>query len=140
MILLAIIVVFSLSAWIITMSKLPKILSKREPSIRWISAFLILFLLAGSSFSWFLWSDYWTFGTKTLVGKYNVPESPEEFTGRIYMDESGKYFVINENMWDILHPTYRTYLPTEEIKEYLDAYNFVANTDIFNLGNDTKAN
>lgn len=128
---LAIITLILLGLWAIMMLNLPeKMNSHPKSGHKYIALLGALLLLMGVTIVWMNKADDVVMGEKEAVGKYLVQN---EFTGKIYQDSDGRYFILEKTWVDLVHPEKRVYLDSVATAEYVNLSNQISESYIKSL-------
>ena len=128
---LAIITLILLGIWAIMMLDLPeKMNSHPKSGHKYIALLGALLLLMGVTIVWMNKADDVVMGEKEAVGKYLVQN---EFTGKIYQDSDGRYFILEKTWVDLVHPEKRVYLDPVATAEYVNLSNQISESYIKSL-------
>ena len=130
MIFLLILLFFLLMAFAFTIAQLPSAIVNKNHVHAHAMAVLCMALALAATINWIYYSDTLLVGEKDTVGYYARNEKDRELSGVIYQASDGKYFVLQDNYWNIAKPTFRVYLDTEKAESYLKSYHIIHSLDI----------
>lgn len=87
-----------------------------------LSAFVVV-----SAVIWPKYADEILYPEAEIV--FTIPGKTEKDTTSLKREvESGKYYIVQEDLNNLFYPTYRVYLPENMAQEYISQYNNMENT------------
>ena len=92
-----------------------------------VTALALCIIVTGMTFGYSIKTMNDVVGPAQEVGLINPPSYLD--SGNVYFDDNtGEYFIIKTDAWNVVNPVYRSYLDNEVAKNYADSYSNLMDT------------